>query len=266
MLEASKSEAAAEVAAKAAEASGAGKSGRTVQQVMSQLSDRCVSKRIDYWDYEVCLFSSIKQFHMPDVYPLGTFVRWEGDKMFFDNGAPCEGRLDSKPRCTTVSFACLEGDDTLISLDEPAMCEYSMLVGTRLACEFPQFPKVSAHAAYQQPQREEKAPDDGSEDWFLTLSELGDGRFACQLSSTELRAAGSKLFFLDMELLMVVENLERPAAVAGTTSQVIARLPGRVPLSSDQLEVTTDEGGSRSTRVKASSSFRGQVAFVKAFA
>lgn len=91
--------------------------------------------------------------------------------------------------------------------------------------------------------------DDGSEDWFLQLSELADGRFICSVYrylslsflvdvacallefglpwrnvSTEPRASGSKLTFSNFELRLGVQNLPLPANVpTEATQQYIAR-------------------------------------------
>lgn len=43
----------------------------SVQAAVNSLQEQCVTMKIDYWDYEVCLGSGVKQFHQPDSYPLG---------------------------------------------------------------------------------------------------------------------------------------------------------------------------------------------------
>jgi hypothetical protein len=62
---------------------------------------------------------------------------------------------NGKGRSTVVTFAC--GEANIVSVEEPSMCEYKMLVSLPGLCDHPAFGK----------------PDDGTEQlWYLELSKV----------------------------------------------------------------------------------------------
>jgi len=109
---------------------------------------------------------------------------------------------------------------------------------------------------------------DGSEDWFLQISELADGRFICSVYSNEPRAAGSKLFFKDFLVRMRIENLPLPSTVKPEhCDQYIAREPGRVHLGDDAVDFSYDASPSlREAKLSNSDDFHGRLNYVKVFA
>lgn len=250
----------------------------SVQQALAPMRGTCLTKQVDYWDYEVCLGASIKQFHLPDIYPLGHFSRWDGDTQLYDNGAPCEASADQMPRRVRLKFGCGQGAPFVASVSEVEVCTYEVIVGTPAVCRFPRFPRVTNVPQWQAPRSgaaagggraPERAPSDGSEDWFLRLSQLPDGRFSCAAFSNEPRALSSKLHFGRVSLALTIDGLRRPAAVpaAAVRDATVVRKPGRVPAAAGAYATAHDAGGARGTVLRSDDGFGdGKLAFVEVFA
>lgn len=263
------------------QAEGGGPSGggeaaaRAVGEVLAPLRGTCLSKQVDYWDYEVCIGASIKQFHLPDIYPLGHFARWDGDTQLYTNGAACEASPSSEPRQVRLRFGCADSQ-FVSSVREVEVCVYEVVVGTPLVCSMPRFPRVvdeqqmySQQASWDQPQNgpAETAPDDGSEDWMLRLSQLPDGRFACAAWTQEALALGSRLHFGQFELRLQIDGLPRPAAVRPAAyRRALLRAPGRLRIGAGEYETEHDPDGRRASVVRATKAFAGKVSYAEVFA
>ena len=99
------------------------------------LYDKCFSKQVQQYEYEVCLFRSAKQKEGGSSQNLGTWGRWnaEGDAysiMTYDNGGSC---WNGPARSMKVTLVCGE-DEFVVSVQEPRRCEYEMEFMTPLAC------------------------------------------------------------------------------------------------------------------------------------
>ena len=99
------------------------------------LYDKCFSKQVQQYEYEVCLFRSAKQTEGGSSQNLGTWGRWntEGDAysiMTYDNGGSC---WNGPARSMKVTLVCGE-DEFVVSVQEPRTCEYEMELMTPLAC------------------------------------------------------------------------------------------------------------------------------------
>jgi protein kinase C substrate 80K-H len=99
------------------------------------LYDKCFSKEIQQYQYEVCLFRNAAQKDGGSRADLGKWGRWDTDgapysKMIYENGGHC---WNGPARSLKVSLVCGE-DEFIVSVQEPATCVYEMEFMTPLAC------------------------------------------------------------------------------------------------------------------------------------
>jgi len=99
------------------------------------LYDKCFSKQIQQYEYEVCLYRNAAQKDGGSRQDLGKWGRWNTDgapysKMFYENGGHC---WNGPSRSLKVSLVCGE-DEFIVSVQEPATCVYEMEFMTPLAC------------------------------------------------------------------------------------------------------------------------------------
>jgi hypothetical protein len=225
-----------------------------LSSITESLSGICSIKRMDYWTYEVCFNRRVKQFHDSDSFTLGQDVSVVGYEQIYSGGDVCDALPSHPTRKSTVKFNCNKyavAEPTIISVSETSPCVYTVNVGTAKVCSDPNYPDLSADPAAGV---SEGSGDTISEDWFLEIVQLSDGRLMCSTYSNELRAVGSKLTFSSFELLIDSDSLpgiESP-------EKFTARRPGREDCDAD--EVVYDSGILRS-----GSKFRNKLAFLKIY-
>ncbi|CAL4065749.1 unnamed protein product, partial [Meganyctiphanes norvegica] len=116
----------------------------------------CLIKTVDWWTYEFCYSSVIKQYHLEDnkasgpILILGKFeseYNWKNSSetknrlqrfhsQFYVNGTKCD--LTAEPRRTEVRFHCEDGvGDYIQRVDEPESCRYIVTVATTRVCHHP---------------------------------------------------------------------------------------------------------------------------------
>ena len=93
------------------------------------LYNKCLNKRIEKYNYEICLYKHVKQ----DGLNLGAFQSLGDDRksFVFDKGAKC---WNGPSRSMKVNLTCGTKDDLLV-VEEPSMCEYVATLSTPMACE-----------------------------------------------------------------------------------------------------------------------------------
>jgi len=93
----------------------------------SGLEDRCISKTIGEYKYEICFFEEAKQ----DSTSVGNWKRWESSGVaIFDDGQYCPG---GPARSLRVVFECGPGEE-LIDVSEPSRCTYQASITHPAAC------------------------------------------------------------------------------------------------------------------------------------
>ncbi|XP_047496681.1 protein OS-9-like [Penaeus chinensis] len=116
----------------------------------------CLIKTVDWWTYEFCYGSVIKQYHLEDnkasgpILILGKYeseYNWKNSSetknrlqrfhsQFYVNGTKCD--LTGEPRRTEVRFHCEDGvGDYIQRVDEPESCRYVVTVATTRVCHHP---------------------------------------------------------------------------------------------------------------------------------
>ncbi|KAK7080147.1 Protein OS-9 [Halocaridina rubra] len=116
----------------------------------------CLIKTVDWWTYEFCYGSVIKQYHLEDnkasgpILILGKYeseYNWKNSSetknrlqrfhsQFYVNGTKCD--LTGEPRRTEVRFHCEDGaGDYIQRVDEPESCRYIVTVATTRVCHHP---------------------------------------------------------------------------------------------------------------------------------
>jgi hypothetical protein len=192
-----------------------------------------------------------------------------------------------------VKFACDPTSSSLRlqSITEPKTCRYEAVVSHPAVCGDSRFPVLEGGAS-----SEEKS----AEDWFLEITNLhghdshtraGGERggeqegsaghsveVMCSVYSLEPRARRSDLNFKHWELRidrvddqqqqqeeMGVEGMQEGGHSAQEVRLplYVARHPGRVPMSDEELQLQLDDS---SHSIRNTDSFNGQLAFVKLYA
>ncbi|XP_076054209.1 uncharacterized protein LOC143032884 isoform X2 [Oratosquilla oratoria] len=116
----------------------------------------CLVKTKDWWTYEFCYGSVIKQYHLEDnkaqgpILILGKYeseYNWKNStetknrlqrfhSQFYVNGTKCD--ITGEPRRAEVRFHCEEGvGDYIQRVDEPESCRYVVTVATTRVCHHP---------------------------------------------------------------------------------------------------------------------------------
>eukprot|EP00823_Brevimastigomonas_motovehiculus_P005795 TRINITY_DN4383_c0_g1_i1.p1 TRINITY_DN4383_c0_g1~~TRINITY_DN4383_c0_g1_i1.p1 ORF type:complete len:346 (+),score=70.72 TRINITY_DN4383_c0_g1_i1:76-1113(+) len=195
------------------------------------LSGTCATKTEDYWAYEVCVGSSIRQFRDADQYFLGkTSKIFSPISEVYDAGTVCQALPSKAPRKTTVKYVCRPSQVGLaiLSVSEVSMCTYEIVLASKVFCEYAIFPEVDESAI--------SAPvvESDSEDWLMQISQLADGRSMCTVSSNEYRPYGSKLAFHDFELTLIRTG----KTVAHDTVPYQARHHGRTEFDPNEVKYT----------------------------
>ncbi|XP_069943211.1 protein OS-9 isoform X3 [Cherax quadricarinatus] len=116
----------------------------------------CLIKTVDWWTYEFCYGSVIKQYHLEDNKASGPIIilgkyeseyNWKNSSetknrlqrfhsQFYVNGTKCD--LTGVPRRTEVRFHCEDGvGDYIQRVDEPESCRYVVTVATTRVCHHP---------------------------------------------------------------------------------------------------------------------------------
>ncbi|XP_063873973.1 protein OS-9-like isoform X1 [Scylla paramamosain] len=116
----------------------------------------CLIKTVDWWTYEFCYSSVIKQYHLEDNKASGPIIilgkyeseyNWKNSSetknrlqrfhsQFYVNGTKCD--LTGEPRSTEVRFHCEDGvGDYIQRVDEPESCRYVVTVATTRVCHHP---------------------------------------------------------------------------------------------------------------------------------
>eukprot|EP00455_Lapot_gusevi_P012519 TRINITY_DN1595_c0_g1_i1.p1 TRINITY_DN1595_c0_g1~~TRINITY_DN1595_c0_g1_i1.p1 ORF type:complete len:224 (-),score=41.27 TRINITY_DN1595_c0_g1_i1:27-698(-) len=215
----------------------------------------CSSMPADFWVYEICMEGAFKQSHGNDIYDLGHYAGFRSDLLTieYDKGTPCVGKPGNPPRKTSVKLVCLKSLGPtemirLISVEEPAMCEYRVTVASTAVCGDPDFPEITAPPPVSS---NEVVVDDGHEDWYLQISESNDRRLICSVYSLEYRPSGSALNFGQFSL-----QISSPSLNSNRPLPFVARHPGRVALS--PKEITASKDGVQNT-----DQFDGKLAFLR---
>lgn len=141
--------------------------------------ENCLLKTKDWWTYEFCYGSEIRQYHMEDGKPSGAIMKlgkydhdfdWSQSKdigndvsqasshfeklhslrqskkgrpkyhsQYYVNGSTCD--LTGELRKSEVRFECdpTAALDVITRIDEPQSCEYIIMVSTKKICSIPQF-------------------------------------------------------------------------------------------------------------------------------
>ncbi|KAK9464280.1 glucosidase II beta subunit-like-domain-containing protein [Lipomyces arxii] len=103
--------------------------------VFRALSGECVSMESGDYVYEICFNGKAAQKPKNGgITNLGTFDRMEGNTLYFIRGAKC---WSGPQRSATVSMECGEKNQ-LVSVSEPAMCEYLLKLITPALCSNPE--------------------------------------------------------------------------------------------------------------------------------
>jgi len=93
----------------------------------SDLAERCISKKIGEYKYEICFFKDAKQ----DRTSIGKWKSWEADGIgFFGGGQHCPG---GPARSLRVVFVCGAMEE-LLSVEEPSRCTYEATLRHAAAC------------------------------------------------------------------------------------------------------------------------------------
>ncbi|XP_050714455.1 protein OS-9-like isoform X2 [Eriocheir sinensis] len=116
----------------------------------------CLIKTVDWWTYEFCYSSVIKQYHLEDNKASGPIIilgkyeseyNWKNSSetknrlqrfhsQFYVNGTKCD--LTGESRRTEVRFHCEDGvGDYIQRVDEPESCRYVVTVATTRVCHHP---------------------------------------------------------------------------------------------------------------------------------
>jgi len=223
-------------------------------EVLRKHRGACTQLNDGYWTYEVCLSGTARQFHVSDVYTLGTtgVVQNARNELWIEQGQTCNGMSDNRPRRTIVQFGCRESAmvPELVRVKETSMCVYEAIIAIADFCRDKSFPVLSeaitAHRGSDSP------VNDGSEDWLLEVSQLESGGVMCQAFTTEHHGPSPQLRFAEFAL-----ELRPSPSTAARPVQVVARRPGRVPLGSSELAVSSD-----GTSATHGPRFAGALAFV----
>ncbi|KAI9206627.1 uncharacterized protein BJ171DRAFT_597295 [Polychytrium aggregatum] len=147
-------------------------------QLLSPLSDKCITSPRGWWVYEFCFNSKVRQFHpVPEAEQakivndennnfLGKFVAsklhpapttnlveaidHEGRtiralRQRYGDGSIC--KLTGQPRTIDVEFHCANYESHISTISEPSSCHYHMVIVTHHLCKNPFFrPQIMAHS------------------------------------------------------------------------------------------------------------------------
>ncbi|KAB7497801.1 Protein OS-9, partial [Armadillidium nasatum] len=116
----------------------------------------CLIKKKDWWSYEFCYGSVIKQYHLEDNKVVGNILilgkyeseyNWKNNSktknklqkfhtQSYVNGTRCD--ITGEPRRAEVRFHCEEGmGDYIQQVDEPESCRYVITIATTRVCHHP---------------------------------------------------------------------------------------------------------------------------------
>lgn len=219
--------------------------GVTFEELLAPLTGLCVTKKIAYWQYEICFGTHVRQFHKDDSNMLGTSYQQDGPRQNYEDGTQCEAfTTEVVMRRSVVTFFCHHGatQPFIIQQEEPSVCEYHIHVATSLVCNNPNFKSASTNTEVDQTSMAVGAAS--HEDWQLLITELLDGGAVCSVKSLEMRAAGSRLNFIEYTL---TTTTDRASQAHDLEDLYTARHPGRFPLALDEVVVTKTTGGATLT-------------------
>lgn len=93
----------------------------------ADLKDRCIKKKVNEYNYEVCFYKKAKQ----DSTTIGNWKHWEESHVaLFDKGTYCHG---GPHRSLRVRFECGYYED-ILDIGEPSRCSYEATIAHPAAC------------------------------------------------------------------------------------------------------------------------------------
>ena len=143
---------------------------KSFEDVMANLDGHCMSTNSDdgFWTYEVCIGSRIVQKHLganQEIHQLGGFQsnQAESAKQIFGQGDSCSAISNQKKREGVVTFVCdpLTPSPHILSVKEPQICEYEIVVSTKEVCGMAEAVRVSGR--------------DSGETWEMDIVETIEG-------------------------------------------------------------------------------------------
>jgi hypothetical protein len=151
-----------------------------VDVIMKAVQGRCLSQARD-WTYHVCLGADVTQTLGSESFNLGTFSRYDNVKnaQLFEQGDRC----DQVIRATQVSIVCTPGHSAILSIEEPKMCSYNIIVGVPEACQNPIFPIREFTPEIASKDRGNKV------DWMLRVEKSEEGVLMCEAKNIDERPA-----------------------------------------------------------------------------
>ncbi|KAK7206204.1 glucosidase II beta subunit-like-domain-containing protein [Myxozyma melibiosi] len=103
--------------------------------IFRALAGDCITAEVGDYTYELCFNQkSIQKPKNGMITPLGKFDRYEGNKIYYTGGAKC---WNGPQRSTVVEMRCGE-KNKLLSVSEPAMCEYLFRITSPAMCTDPE--------------------------------------------------------------------------------------------------------------------------------
>jgi len=139
----------------------------------------CLSMNVGIFKYKVCLGKNIEQTtDNGDNYSLGKFEGLHDEakpSQTYSEGDYCDPA--HAKRRTSVEFSCTEGRPQIMSIDEPSVCVYRIIIGVPEVCGHPKFNYVSK-----------------LESWVLELAETSEGEFVCQTYNNGFDVIGTNSF------------------------------------------------------------------------
>jgi len=222
-----------------------------IGRVIESLKGTCITRALDFWNYEICFGGHVKQSHGADVYLLARTGARQNNGQLYTGGDTCEALPNKDARQVKVEFACdtRAHIPTIVTLTEPKTCIYEMLIGTNQVCGDPTYRIVSAAEAASN-----EVIDLASEDWLLELVHLDDGRLMCSAYTTEHRAGGSKLNF--QEFRLELKPHEGAVRSSNPKAHFVPRRPGRIPCGKDEVKMNQNS-------ITKGSNFNGKLSFLK---
>ncbi|KAK4524972.1 hypothetical protein GAYE_SCF07G2876 [Galdieria yellowstonensis] len=110
--------------------------------VFLALRDICLEIHSQGYHYKLCLLSHVSQ----DGIDLGHFKQWDSNytKMIYTDGTPC---WNGPSRSTIVNLIC-GVNETILSVSEPAKCQYHFWVTTCAVCSIDELKKLRDEASH----------------------------------------------------------------------------------------------------------------------
>jgi hypothetical protein len=114
--------------------------------------ENCFYMNNGWWTYEFCYKKHIKQFHQTQegltetVYFLGQYdkkndlintVKDGHYSEYYNQGTPCD--LTKKPRTSEIRYICSNTNARIVSIMEPTVCSYVVIIETPLLCNHPRY-------------------------------------------------------------------------------------------------------------------------------